>query len=54
VIYVGPYLNDGPLFLIEIAVAGDTLDRHTEVTASKRVTYAPLLDHLRAHSGWTV
>ena len=47
------YLNEGHLFLIEVAVAGDTLRRQTEIALAKRATYAPLLAHLRAHSGWT-
>ena len=47
------YLNEGHLFLIEVAVAGDTLRRQTEIALAKRATYAPLLAHIRAHSGWT-
>ena len=48
------FLNEGHLFLIEVAVAGDTLRRQTEIALAKRATYAPLLAHLQAHSGWTV
>ena len=47
------YLNEGHLFLIEVAVAGDTLHRQTEIALAKRATYTPLLAHLHAHSGWT-
>ena len=49
------YLNEGRLFLIEVAVAGDTLRRQTgEIALAKRATYTPLLAHLYAHSGWIV
>ena len=47
------YLNEGHLFVVEVDVAGDTLCRQTEIALAKRATYAPLLAHLRAHSGWT-
>ena len=36
------FLNEGHLFLIEVAVAGDTLHRQTEIALAKRATYTPL------------